>query len=434
MRLCTLLPITGTLFATSWATGFLPFGKLAGSAPPRIAMSKTPGTPSTPSTSPSGDSDSSDSRPKASLPLVILSTLAIFGVMYVARDIIIPLAFAILLALLLRPAMRRMRHLRLPDMASALILITAVVVVFSMGVLRLAGEGQKWLAEAPQTVDRVRQMLPAHTGPIANIQKTTKAVENLAQPAEGIQKEPVAVKMESQDAALTVLGVSGHFLGAAVIVFVVGFFLLAFSDTLLRQAIATRGPFQEKRHIVQGLQRVETGISRYLVTITIINAGLGVATGIAMWVLGIPNPVLWGVMAATLNYVPHVGAMLCMIVLFFVGSVTHGSIGHGAVAAGTFLALTSLESYLITPMVLSRSLQLSPLAVILAILLFGWMWGVAGGLIAAPLITMVKIVCDQFESLRGAAAFLGGTEPERRPAHLESTASEPEVSSATIAS
>ena len=397
-------------------------------------MSKTHTPTPTPSVSSSGDSASSAPRPKASLPLVILSTLAVFGVMYVARDIVIPLAFAILLALLLRPAMRRMRHLRLPDMASALILIAAVVVVFSLGVLRLAGEGQKWLAQAPQTVDRVRQMLPANTGPIANIQKTTKAMENLAQPAEGNQDEPVAVKMESQDAAYAILGVSGHFLGAAVIVFVVGFFLLAFSDTLLRQAIATRGPFHEKRHIVEGLHRVETGISRYLVTITAINAGLGVATGLAMWVLGIPNPVLWGVMAATLNYVPHVGAMLCMIVLFFVGSVTHGSIGQGALAAGTFLALTSLESYFVTPMVLSRSLQLSPLAVILAILLFGWMWGIAGGLIAAPLLTMIKIVCDQFDSLRGAAAFLGGTEPERKPAHVQSAVSEPDVSSATVTS
>lgn len=393
-------------------------------------MKKPTATAAKPVGSASAEGDAA--RPRSNVPLIVLSTLAVFAAMYIARDIVIPLVFAVLLALLLRPAMRRMRALHLPDMGSALILITAVVLVFSIGVLRLAGEGQKWLAQAPRTVERVQQMLPTQSGPIENIQKTTKAVENLAQSNDG--EEPVRVKMESQDTAYAFLGVSSHFLGSAVIVFVVAFFLLAFSDTLLRQAIATRGPFHEKRHIVEGLHHVETGISRYLVTITVINAGLGVATGIAMWVLGIPNPVLWGVMAATLNYVPHVGAMVCMIVLFFVGSVTHGSIGHGAVAAGTFLALTSLESYLITPMVLSRSLQLSPLAVILAILLFGWMWGVAGGLIAAPLLTMVKIVCDQFESLRGAAAFLGGTEPERRPVHVETAVSEPDVSSATIAS
>jgi predicted PurR-regulated permease PerM len=113
-------------------------------------------------------------------------------------------------------------------------------------------------------------------------------------------------------------------------------------------------------------------------------------------------------MAATLNYVPHVGAMLCMVVLFFVGAVSHQSLGYGAGVAGVFMLLTAAESYFITPMVLSKSLQLSPLAVILAILFGGWMWGIAGGLMAAPVLTIVKLVCDQFESLHPVAAFLSG--------------------------
>lgn len=374
------------------------------------------------STTKAADNQHAESaRPFASLSLVILSVLAVLTAMYFARDLLVPLVYALLLALLLRPALRRMRALHLPDIASAFILITAVVAIFSVSVLRLAGEGQKWLAQAPKTVEKVGQMLPTQAGPIANIQKTTQAVEDLAQPEDG--SKPVPVKMETQDVAYAILGVSGHFLGAAVIVFVVGFFLLAFSETLVRQAIATRGPFNEKRHIVEGLRHVETGISRYLVTITGINIGLGIATGLAMWALRIPNPVLWGVMAATLNYVPHIGAMLCMVVLFFVGSVTHESITYGAVAAGVFMFLTSFESYFVTPMVLSKSLSLSPLAVILSILLLGWMWGVAGGLIAAPLITAVKIICDQFESLHSLSVFLGGSAPERRAVESEQTLS-----------
>jgi predicted PurR-regulated permease PerM len=113
-------------------------------------------------------------------------------------------------------------------------------------------------------------------------------------------------------------------------------------------------------------------------------------------------------MAATLNFVPHVGAFACMAVLFFVGAVARESLWFGVGVVTVFSVITSLESYLITPFVLSRSLQLSPLAVIIAILVLGWMWGMAGGLMAAPLLAVVKIVCDQFNSLRTLGVILGG--------------------------
>jgi predicted PurR-regulated permease PerM len=127
-----------------------------------------------------------------------------------------------------------------------------------------------------------------------------------------------------------------------------------------------------------------------------------------MWLLKIPNPLLWGVLVAMLNFVPHVGAFLCMVVLFFVGTVTHQSMVHGLLTAGVFVLLTSAESYFITPFVLSKSLQLSPLAVILAILFWGWLWGIAGGLMAAPLLTVIKIICDQFEVTRPYSSLLAG--------------------------
>lgn len=168
--------------------------------------------------------------------------------------------------------------------------------------------------------------------------------------------------------------------------------------------------FCQKRNVVELVHNVERGISRYLATITIINLGLGVVAGLLLWLMGVPNYVLWGVMVATLNYVPHVGAFICMVILFLVGSITGESLWYGAAVAGMFILLTSAESYFITPMVLSRSLQLSPLAVILAILFWGWLWGVAGGLLAAPLLAIFKVICDQFESTHFIAALLSGGE------------------------
>ena len=349
-------------------------------------------------------------RPQASWPLVLLAILAIGAAMFFARDVLVPIVFAILLALVLRPLMRRMRKANLPDGLSALILISAIALIFLAGIATLAGQAQTWLAQAPATVARVRKMIPMQSGPISDFREATAAVEDLTKTEDG--PAPLRVQVSSQDAAATLLGVSSHFTAASIIVFVLGYFLLAFSDTMLKQALAAQASFSDKRNVVAGLQNVEQGISRYLLTITVINIALGVATAVAMWFWGIPNPLLWGVLATIANFVPHVGAFLCMVVLFFVGAVTHQSLGMGAAVAGTFVLLTSAESYFITPMVLSKSLQLSPVAVLLAILFWGWIWGIGGGLMAAPLLAVMKIVCDQFASLKWLSVLLSGELPE----------------------
>jgi predicted PurR-regulated permease PerM len=345
-------------------------------------------------------------RPLASRPLVVLAWLASLGAIYVARGVIIPVALAVLLALLLRPILRRLRRLHVPDILSAFVSVAIVAALFGMAMLTVARQGQRWLAEAPQTVERVRNMLPRGKGPLGNLRVAAEAVQGLAQPEAA--QTPVPVEVQSSAAAYSLIGAGGHFVSAAVIVFVLAFFFLAFSDTLLKQAVESRPSFAEKRNVVELVQNVESGISRYLATITIINLGLGIVTALTLWQLGVPNPVLWGVLATTLNYVPHVGAFLCMAILFFVGAVAHQSLWSGAGVAGAFAVITSIESYLVTPLVLSKSLQLSPLAVILAVLFWGWLWGIPGALMAAPLLTVIKIMCDQFEPLAALGVVLGG--------------------------
>jgi predicted PurR-regulated permease PerM len=343
---------------------------------------------------------------KPSWPLVVLAVLAIVGAMYLARDVLVPIAFALLLALFLSPLLRRMRKGGLPDLASAFILVGFVTSLFLGGVLLLAGQAQFWLAEAPSTIQKVGRMLPSKIGPLNDIAKTTNAVQDMT--TAGSADKPIKVEVQSWEVALAVAGGSSHFIGTALITFVLAFFLLAFNDTLLRQAASSRSSFYQRRNVIELIYNVENGISRYLRTVTIINIGLGMVTGVVLSLLGIPNPILWAVMVAVLNYVPHVGAFLCMVVLFFVGAVTHGSISSGLLCAGVFVVLTSVESYFVTPLTLSRSLQLSPLAVILSVLFWGWLWGIPGGLMAAPLLAIAKITCDQFESLHGWSAVLAG--------------------------
>jgi predicted PurR-regulated permease PerM len=347
-------------------------------------------------------------RPKASTPVVVLATIAVLGVLYLARDVIVPTVFALMLALLLRPLLRRTKHYHVPNGVSALVLVGVVVALFVVAILTLAGQAQHWLAEAPQTIRNVKNMLPTGKGPIGDIKETSEAVEELTKDEEAAnQPEFKLSAATSNDLTYAALGVSGHFIGSSMIVFVLAYFLLALSDQLLKQMVGAMPSFFEKRNVVQLVQNVEKGMSRYLATITVVNIGLGIVTAATMWLLGLPNYMLWGVMATVLNYVPHVGAFITLCVLFLVGSLAHESLWWGMVAAGLFALITTAESYFITPLMLSRSLELSPLAVILSILVFGWLWGIGGGLLAAPLLAVIKIVCDQFETLQPYSAILG---------------------------
>jgi predicted PurR-regulated permease PerM len=342
----------------------------------------------------------------ADWPLVVLAGLAIITALYIARDLIIPLVLAALLALLLRPLLRRLQHWHLPNAVSSFLIVLVVALLFVAGMLTVAQQGQAWLAQAPQTVEHLAAMLPQHDGPIVNIAKATQAVRGLTQPNPA--SPPLAVEVHSSETTYSILGASGHFVGAVVIILVVTFFLLTYSDSLLNRAVESQSSFAEKRNIVTLLYQVENGVSRYLVTVTMINSGLGIVTALMLWMLGMPNPLLWGAVAATLNYVPHVGAFLFMVVLFVVGAVAHESLAYGAGVAAMFALITFAESYFITPLVLSKSLRLSPLAVILSVIFWGWLWGIAGGLMAAPLLAVLKIVVDQTESLRPLGEVLSG--------------------------
>jgi predicted PurR-regulated permease PerM len=362
-------------------------------------------------------------RPLASVPVIVLAWLGVLAVLYVAQDVIVPIVFALLLALLFRPALRRLHSWKVPDLVAAFVLVGGAAAIFTVSVFLLAGQAQGWLADAPETIRKVSGMLPKQSGPIGDLTETQEAVGEIGASPES--DKPIPVEVKSSETAIAIAGMSGHFIGAAIIVFVLAFFLLGFSDTLLRQATSAAGSFGQKRNIVETLLNVEKGISTYLITISLINVGLGCMTALVLWLLKIPNPMLWGVMVATLNFVPHVGAFFCMVVLFFVGSVSHQSLMYGGLTAGVFVILTSVESYFVTPMVLSKSLQLSPLAVLLAILIIGWMWGIAGGLMAAPLLAVAKIACDQYPSLQALSAFLSG---EYRP-----KAAQPDTASAPTA-
>jgi predicted PurR-regulated permease PerM len=196
--------------------------------------------------------------------------------------------------------------------------------------------------------------------------------------------------------------------GAVIVVTIILlYFLLASGNLFLQKLVRVLPRFQDKRTAVTIVHQVEKDISLYLLTVTMINAGLGVAVGTAMYGLGMPNPVLWGVMAGCFNFIPYLGAITSAVVLTLVASVTFDQLAHIIVVPVVFAALTSLEGMIITPTVLGKRLSLNPVAIFIWLLLWGWLWGIPGTLLAVPLLAVIKIMCDNIAPLAPVGEFLG---------------------------
>jgi predicted PurR-regulated permease PerM len=189
--------------------------------------------------------------------------------------------------------------------------------------------------------------------------------------------------------------------------FILLYFLLVSGDLFLRKLVRVTPTLAGKRKAVEVAHRVQGDLARYLATITAINVGLGVAGGLAMALLGMPNPALWGAMAALFNFVPYVGAVVGTGIVGVVAALTFGDGPRWLAAPLVYFALTGLEGYLVTPMILGQRLRLNPVAILLGLLFWGWLWGIAGAFLAVPLLVALKILSENLPRLEPVNEFLG---------------------------
>ncbi len=338
-----------------------------------------------------------------------LFTLAILYTCYFAQAVLIPIALALLLNLLLAPLVRGLkRYLRLPEAVGAGLVLVVLVATVGLTIYGLSGPAARWLHDVPVALIDVREKVEALRKPVKEVQEAAQKVEAMAQgqPTTG-QQQPVQVAV--QGPGLTQLFLSGAFTIVAGLVVMVAllYFLLASGDTLLRQAVSIAPRLGDKRRLVEIARDTEDDISYYLVTISLINAGLGLAVGTAMYLLGMPNAVLWGVMAAVFNYVPFLGAVTGISTVALVALITFDHPWSILLPPLSYLSLTAIEAQFITPALLARRLTLNPVAVFLALIVWTWMWGIAGALLAVPLLATFKICCDHLEPLQPIGTMLG---------------------------
>jgi predicted PurR-regulated permease PerM len=339
-----------------------------------------------------------------SVALTGLFILAVFYSLYVGRSFFVPVVLALLLSFVFSPLVRRLKRARVPESVSATVILVALVGAVGYSAYALSGPASEWLARAPESVKSVESKLRKLRRPVEQV---SKAAEQVEKAAAGGSADAVKVEIQGQTLASALFGGTQAFLGNALVVAILFFFLLASGDLFLAKVIKVIPRLEDKKRAVQIARETEDQISSYLGTTAAINVVFGAVVAVAMWWLEMPNPALWGVVAGLTNFVPYLGGLVCLLVIGVVALVQFDSIGRALLVSGVFFALNTLEGNLITPLIVGRQLSLNPVVIFVSVLLWGWLWGIPGLLLAIPIMAAIKIMCDHIEGLGPIGEFLG---------------------------
>ncbi len=340
-----------------------------------------------------------------SLAITGLFVLAFLYTIYFARAFLLPIVLAVLLDFLLSPLIRTLKRLRIPEPVSAGLVILALLGTVGFGAYSLAGPARQWVARAPEGLRHVQARLSELRRPVEQVTRTAEQVERAATPVRDRTAQEVVVRGPSLSERL--FGTTQSIVTAAIEVIILLYFLLAAGDLFLQKLIKVLPQFRDKKRAVTIARETEASISTYLFTVTAVNLGEGLAVGIAMALLGLPNPVLWGVVAGLVEFVPYLGATAMTLLLGLVGISTFDSLGHGLLVPGVYLAINFVQSNFVSPMVLGSRLTLNPVAILIGLVFWWWVWGIPGAFIAVPLLATFKIFCDHIEALAPIGEFLG---------------------------
>ena len=336
-----------------------------------------------------------------------LFVLGSFYTLYFAKAVFFPLILAVLLKLIFSPVVDRFGKWHVPNFVSAALVVGGIFGLCLAAILFLSEPAGRWIDDAPQHLRSVESKLQYVIKPITQFNQAESQVSEMADD-KGASR-PLQVEIKESGISASILNTTGGVVVQFFLTLVVLYFLLAGSGRLLQKLIGVTQREQETddHRMIRLAHEIQHSISAYLFTMACINVVLGIVIGTGMWLVGLPNPVLWGVMAALLNFIPYFGAVLGGGIVFLVGLISLESASQAVWAPLIYYGANVTEGYFITPTILGRSISLSPLAIVVALIFWGWLWGVAGLLIAVPILAIAKIACDHTPQLRMIGQTLG---------------------------
>jgi predicted PurR-regulated permease PerM len=355
---------------------------------------------------------------RPSFLLAGLLVLAVLYTLYFARAVLLPIVLASLLALILMPAVRALRRLHVPRGLGAAL----VVVALAGSLVGLGGwiyePAAQWIDKAPSTLAEVERKMRGIKKSVEEVAKVAEKVEQLTTSATTTAKPQPPSAPAKPSLLDRTFSTTLTFVVTTGTTLVLLYFLLATGDVLLQKTVQVMPTLADKKRVVEIARKIESRMASYLGTVTLINAGLGVATGLAMYWLGMPNPVLWGVMVFALNFFPYIGAATSLTILTIVAALTFDELREVLRVPAVFFTFAVIEGQFLAPLIIGRSLILNPVAILLSMLLWAWLWGVVGALLAVPILVALKSFCEHHESWKPLGELLGGKASEPEPAQL----------------
>ena len=337
-----------------------------------------------------------------SVALTGLFILAMFYTIYFMRSILLPIVLALLLSYLLRPIVRALARLKVPLPVSAALLLIGIFGLIGYAVSVLAVPTAEWLQKAPAGFAELQHKLVPVKKSVARVAQATGEIEKLT--TTGAETKAIEVKRHPITEMLFLH--TPEFVASAVLSLILLYFLLVYDQTFIAKLVKLLPTLSDKKAAVGIAHDIESQISQYLFTITAINVCLGLAVGSAVGLLGLPNPVMWGVMVALLNFVPYLGALTGIICMTVGATLSFDNMGYALIFPAVYLSFGVLEGSFITPWIMGRSLTLNPVIILLSLTFWGWMWGIVGIILAVPILAAFRIVCAHIKPMEPLAEFL----------------------------
>ncbi|MGQ3051528.1 MAG: AI-2E family transporter [Roseateles sp.] len=329
-----------------------------------------------------------------------------------ARPLLAPVLVAVMLTFTLAPAVRWLGRRGVPASLGALLLVLALLLSTVTLAASLARPAASWWEQAPQTVAQLLDQLEKLRDAVPGLRRASPppARAGRAAPTADPAPDPLRERLASEGVALTglVLARGLSFVLAAAATVILTYFLLASEHWLLSRLVEAMPRQRTRALMLGGLRAAQREISRYLAALAIINGLAGLTTGLALWLLGLPNPTLWGVLTALLCFIPYLGpaALMAMLLLAGISAFETGAAVFGPMLA--FMIIHGIESNLVSPVIVGRRLSLSTVSVFVSVLFWGWLWGIVGAIIAVPLLIGLRSVCRRRRGLRLLRLFLEG--------------------------
>lgn len=347
------------------------------------------------------------------VPLIILATIALLGALDYAQSLMLPIVLAFILSLTLTPVNMWLQRRIWPGL-SAFILVAAITLIVTLAAVTMSSPIGDWIGDAPQIGRKLSAKLAEFREPVEAVTRASAEVEQITNAAADDSVEEVVVREPGLlNKAATNLG---SIASTLVVAIALTYFLLATNRLIYERIVHAAPKLSDKKRALSVVNNIVTVVSKYLLTITVINACFGLTIGIVMFALGMPSPILWGVAAFFLNYLPFVGSLIGTVSAAIIGVLTFHQLEWAILPPLAYFSITTIEGHFITPTVLGHHLELNPVTILLSIALWGFLWGVAGVILAVPILIIVKVVCDNIPTLAPFGEFLSGATHAEREA------------------